>query len=63
MLRVLAEGLNPQEAANRLSVAITTIHAHKTQIFEHCRSAWDLPLDDNLDYRWLRDKFRTYFKS
>jgi CRISPR-associated protein Csx14 len=63
VLREIARGLRPQEAAAALQVEISTIHAHKTPIFEHCRIAWDIPPDRALDYRWLREKFRTYFQS
>jgi CRISPR-associated protein Csx14 len=63
VLRVIARGLAPQEAAAELKVEISTIHAHKTPIFELCRIAWDLPPDANLDYRWLREQFRSYFQS
>jgi CRISPR-associated protein Csx14 len=63
VLRAIANGLTPQEAAAELKVEISTIHAHKTPIFEFCRIAWDLSPDAPLDYRWLREKFRTYFES
>jgi CRISPR-associated protein Csx14 len=63
VLRVLARGLAPQEAAAEMKVEISTIHAHKTPIFELCRIAWDLPLDAALGYRWLHEKFRAYFTS
>ena len=63
VLRTIARGLTPQEAAAELKVAISTIHAHKTPIFELCRAAWDLPPDRALDYRWLREKFRAYCES
>jgi CRISPR-associated protein Csx14 len=63
VLRAIASGLTPQEAAAELKVEISTIHAHKTPIFEFCRIAWDLAPDAPLDYRWLREKFRTYFES
>lgn len=62
VLRALAEGRTPQEAAEHLSVEIATIHAHKTQIFDYCRNAWELPPDAALDYRWLREQFRAYFE-
>lgn len=63
VLRTFAAGRNPQQAAADLNVAISTIHAHKTRIFELCRIAWDLPDDDKLSFHWLRDRFRAYFAS
>ena len=55
--------MTPQEAAADLKVEISTIHAHKTPIFELCRNVWDLAPDTPLDYRWLHEKFRAYFES
>ena len=63
VLRAIASGLSPQAAAAELKVEISTIHAHKTPIFELCRIAWGLPVDAALDYRWLREKFRLHFES
>jgi len=63
VLRVLAAGCTLQEAAERLSVTVGTIHAHKTPIFDECRIAWDLPLDAPLDYRWLREKFSPFLET
>lgn len=63
VLRAIARGLTPQEAAGELKVEISTIHAHKTPIFEMCRIAWGLPADTALDYRWLREKFARFFES
>lgn len=63
VLRAIARGLTPQEAAADLKVEISTIHAHKTPIFELCRNVWDLAPDTPLDYRWLHEKFRAYFES
>ena len=63
VLRALARGLTPQEAAAELKVELSTIHAHKTPIFELCRIAWELAADAPLSYRWLREKFRPYFEA
>ena len=62
VLWAFARGCTPQEAAAELNVAISTIHAHKTRIFELCHSAWALA-DDKLSYHWLREHFRAYFTS
>lgn len=61
VLRALARGCTPQDAAAELHLQVSTIHAHKTPIFERCREVWELPPDAPLDYRWLRDAFKSYF--
>lgn len=63
VLRAFARGCNPQQAATELNVSISTIHAHKTRIFELCHDAWELTDADKLSYHWLRDHFRGYFIS
>ena len=63
VLRAIARGLPPQAAAAELRVEISTIHAHKTPIFELCRIAWGLAPETALDYRWLREKFARFFES
>ncbi len=57
VLQVLAEGLSPQEAAERLCITLKTLDTHKTEIFAECRVAWGLPEDTRLTYHFLREKF------
>jgi len=57
VLHVLAEGLSPQEAAERLFITLKTLDTHKTEIFAECRVAWALPHDTRLTYHFLREKF------
>lgn len=61
-LRAFAAGQNPQEVAETMCVTVRTVHAHKTKILDHCRAAWELPLDGRLTYYFLREKFGRYFQ-
>ena len=48
VLRALARGLNPQDAAEALSLSIKTVDGYKTDILSECRVAWGLPEDEYL---------------
>ncbi len=57
VLEVLAVGLMPQEAAERLGITLKTLDAHKTQILAECRVVWGLAEDARITYHWLREHF------
>lgn len=59
VLRVLAAGHRPQEAARELSISINTLETHKRKLFELCRAAW--PDQDTVRYHHLADWFGPYF--
>lgn len=61
VLRAFAEGLNPQEVANRLSIELSTVSTHQTAIYQECQAAWDLAPGTRVDYRWVREAFRRFF--
>jgi CRISPR-associated protein Csx14 len=60
VLRLLADGHNPQNVAVQLGVELSTIDSHKTVILAECRNAWNLPDEVWLDYRFVREKFEGY---
>lgn len=60
VVRALADGLLPQDAAERLSITLKTLDTHKTEIFAECRVAWALPEDTRLTYHFLREKFAPW---
>lgn len=62
VLRAFAKGLTPQQAAEQLSITLSTVDSHKTVIFEECRIAWNLAPDQHLEYRWLYEKFARYLE-
>ncbi len=63
VLRAFADGLSPQEAAERLNVTLKTVDTHKTAILDECRAAWDLSESERLTYHFLRRKFATYYAA
>lgn len=62
VLRAIAAGQKPQDAAASLCVQVRTVHAHKTAILETCRAVWGLPEGERLDYHFLRDRFRRFWE-
>jgi CRISPR-associated protein Csx14 len=63
VLHAFAEGLSPQEVAERLSVTIKTVDSHKTAILDECRVAWSLPEGERLTYHDLRQRFARYYSA
>ncbi|MEZ4644795.1 MAG: CRISPR-associated ring nuclease [Chloroflexota bacterium] len=60
VLQAFAQGLTPQEVAERLFISVKTVDSHKTVILAECRNAWNLPEETWLDYRFLAEKFDTF---
>lgn len=60
VLRLLAAGRTPQQVADRLSISIKTFNSHNSKILAECRSAWELPETQRLDYRFLRIEFGPF---
>jgi CRISPR-associated protein Csx14 len=59
VLYAFAEGLNPQQVAEKLFITIKTVDSHKTVILAECRNAWNLPEAGWLDYRFIANKFSS----
>ncbi len=59
VLYAFAEGLHPQQVAEKLVISLKTVDSHKTVILAECRNAWNLPDGEWLDYRFIADKFET----
>lgn len=54
----------PQAVADQLGISIKTVDSHKTAILAECRAAWGLPENGpRLDYHFLRERFRPYFRG
>jgi CRISPR-associated protein Csx14 len=60
VLRKLARGHNPEQLALLLYITRETVSSHTKVIYSECRIAWDLPLDEKLDYRDVRSLFAGY---
>jgi len=63
VLQAFAQGLTPQEVADRLFISVKTVDSHKTVVLAECRNAWDLPEGMWLDYRFLADKFENFIQT
>ncbi|MFL5805254.1 MAG: CRISPR-associated ring nuclease [Roseiflexaceae bacterium] len=63
VLRLLAGDLTPQDVADRLHIAIATVHTHKTTIFQECTNAWALPNGTRLSADWLRRRFAPFLDA
>ncbi len=62
ILRLLAEGMLPQEVADHLSITLSTLNTHKSRIYAECRIAWSLPENARLTYHFLREKFGPWLR-
>ena len=60
VLDAFAQGLTPQQVADKLFVSVKTVDSHKTVILAECRNAWALPEGTWLDFRFLADKFEAF---
>lgn len=63
VLRAFAEGLSPQEVAERLGITLKTVDTHKAAILDECRNAWEVPSEERLTYHFLRRRFAAYFED
>jgi len=61
VLQVFVEGKTPNEVADSLIISPSTISSHLSKIFDECRTAWDLPSKQRLDYHFLREHFASFF--
>jgi len=63
VLQAFARGLRTQQIADELCIAPVTVHTHKTALLRLCHTIWNVPLEERLDYHFLRAKFANYFPS
>lgn len=60
VLFAFADGLGPQQVADKLFITLKTVDSHKTVILAECRNAWNLTDETWLDYRFISDKFEGF---
>jgi CRISPR-associated protein Csx14 len=60
VLRLLAAGHTPQQVAEKLSISIKTFSSHNSAILAECRSAWELPEGQWLDYHSIQARFGPF---
>ncbi|HZU69284.1 MAG TPA: CRISPR-associated ring nuclease [Ktedonobacteraceae bacterium] len=63
VLQAFALGLTQQEVAKELHISIKTVDAHKANLLDYCREAWNIDPDERLGYHFLYKKFAPYFDS
>ncbi|HEY0756971.1 MAG TPA: CRISPR-associated ring nuclease [Ktedonobacteraceae bacterium] len=63
VLRLLARGLHPNEAADKLGIKPSTINTHTNTIYRECRNAWNLPATVQVNYLFVHARFAGYFPS
>ncbi|MCD6289623.1 MAG: histidine kinase [Anaerolineae bacterium] len=63
VLRAFAEGLRPQEVAERLVISLSTVNTHKTRILATCRQVWGLEPEERLTYHFIREHFRGFVST
>ncbi len=63
ILRAIAQGLTPQEVAEKFCITPSTVSSHTSKIYLECRNAWELPANHPLNYHFLRERFEKYFSS
>lgn len=63
VLRAFAEGLTPQDVAERLNITLKTVNSHKTAILDECRIVWGVPEGERLTYHDLRQRFERYYSG
>ena len=61
-LKAFADGLNPQQAADKLGIAVKTIDTYKTHLLDYCREAWH-DTEELMNYHFLYKKFAPYFDT
>lgn len=59
VLRELALGHTREQAASHLTIAVTTIDSHKTEILNQCRLAWSNE-EGKFDVQFLRERFKPF---
>jgi len=60
VLRALAAGLHPNEAAEQLDIRPSTCSKHASHIYRECRNIWNVPDEVRVEYQFLQTKFRFY---
>jgi CRISPR-associated protein (TIGR02584 family) len=63
VLRALARGLHPNEAAEELGIKPSTISSHTNTIYRECRNAWNLPDTIQVNYLFVHARFASYFPA
>lgn len=63
VLHAFARGLRPQQVADELCITLKTVNSHKTVLLDLCRSSWNVPPQERLDYHFLAARFASFFSG
>jgi CRISPR-associated protein Csx14 len=61
VLQAFSKGLKTQQVASELHITPATVHTHKTVLLDLCRTIWNIPEHEHIDYHFLHVKFASYF--
>lgn len=61
VLQFLAQGMHPTEVAEALKIQPSTISTYTNAIYSACRSTWNVPDKEQVNYRYVQLKFVNYF--
>lgn len=60
VLLLLAQGMHPTEAAKALNIQLSTLNSHTSAIYDACRTVWNVPDKEQVNYRYVQLKFANY---
>jgi CRISPR-associated protein Csx14 len=63
VLRELARGVHPNDAAKILGIKSSTLSHHTNTIYQECRIAWNIPGNLRVDYHVVQARFAGYFSD
>jgi CRISPR-associated protein Csx14 len=64
VLQAFARGArNAAEVGRQLHISVSTVRSHQGVILDICRAAWALPVDEKLDFHFLREHFEPLAES
>ncbi|MBV9230777.1 MAG: histidine kinase [Chloroflexi bacterium] len=61
VLRALAQGMHPNQAAAALNIKPSTISTYTNVIYQTCRNVWGLPDNVQVNYLFVQARFADYF--
>jgi CRISPR-associated protein Csx14 len=63
VLQAFAAGLSRQEAADRLSISVTTVDSHRDSILAQCRLVWEAQAGEEFNAKFLQQYFGPFLSG